>query len=82
VFFRKKKRPEKKLKRAAIPHVFLVLGFFGAALTSEVINILHEWAQFHGSNTYLAYSAFIVLFLWPLFIIEIMRLIEYLYSEK
>ncbi|HAI98840.1 TPA: hypothetical protein DCL30_04900 [Candidatus Peribacteria bacterium] len=78
----KKKPTEKKLKRGAIPHLFLVLGFFGAALTTEVVNIMHEFTKSNGAVMYGVYSIVVVFIAWPWLMIQIMKAIEHLYSEK
>jgi len=75
-------KKDKPLKKGAIPHLFLILGFFGATLTAEVVNLLHEWTKRMGDGWFFAYSLFIVFVAWPYLMLEIIRAIEHLYSYK
>ncbi len=76
-----KKQKDKKLKKEAIPQLFLVLGFFSAALLTEVMNILHELAKAQG-NTFFVFYACIILFFCFYVIIQTIRIIENLYEKK
>ncbi len=75
-----KKKKVKKLKRGAIPYVFLLVGFFGATLTDEVINILHEIAIEGGPQVFF-YHSMGILIAWVLVVVGTMKMIEGLYEE-
>lgn len=79
--FGKKKKRQKKIKRGAIPYVFLVMGFFGAALTEEVINIMHENAKSIGPVWYGVYQ-YVVIVAWIGVIVSIVKMIEKSFEEK
>ncbi len=81
MFFLSKKGKEKKWKKGAIPYVFLVLGFFGAALTTEVMNIIHELMKSYGNAGFLIYAFFMALIVWPYVIFLTIKTIEKLYEE-
>lgn len=76
---KKKARPPNRDYRAQL---FLILGFFGAGLTTELFNILHEWAKSSGGAFYWIYSLFIVFIAWPFFIVKIVKLIEDVYLRN
>ena len=82
MLFKGKKQPEKKLKKSAIPQLFLVLGFFGAAVTAEVLNVIRQLSESYGQIGFLAYSIFIVFVAWPYVIITIMNAIDHIYEAK
>ncbi|MDD4319008.1 MAG: hypothetical protein PHW10_01650 [Candidatus Peribacteraceae bacterium] len=77
-----KKKSAKKLDRDYAAQLFLVLGIFAAALTTEGMNIVHEWAKSIGETGYWAYSIVIVFVLWPYFMIQIVNILDEVYLKR
>lgn len=82
MFFWKLPKQQRKLKREAIPSLFLVLGFFGAAITTEVMNIIHEFAKNVGWPFFVIYGCFIIFVAWPWILIQIVNAIEVVYKKN
>jgi hypothetical protein len=78
---RKEKGGRKDPYRDYRAQLFFVLGFIGAALTTEFITILHEYAKLLG-RWYWVYSAFIVFIAWPIFMSTLVKLIDMVYLRK
>lgn len=77
----KKKVLPKRLKEGAIPYVFMIVGFFGSALTTELMNIFHQFAKESGKNWFTLHTM-IVMTAWVLCMYGITKMIDNLYEEK
>ncbi len=80
MFFRKKKSGSRRLKREVLPQLLIILGFIGATLTQEVINILHAQALTWGTRGYGIYSVWVIA-VWLGLLVFIMKVIENVYME-
>lgn len=78
-----KQRKEKniELRPEAIPHFFLVLGFFGAALSQEFVNIVHDAFKSLGPIPYFFYSLAVIVSFGG-FIYMITKMIIILYRKN
>ena len=68
------------MKLSAFEHLLVVTGFIVAALTMEVVTIVHENAKTLGPTWYNIYSIVVILG-WTYLIVFLAREIERLYKK-
>jgi len=80
MWFKRKRSKKPELKLSAFEHLLVVTCFIAAALTMEVVSIVHENAKALDPTWYNIYSIVVILG-WAYLIVFLAREIERLYKK-